>query len=108
MQALPHHGEHWFKDVGEQAEQARRADQLKATIRTLTEQTSRVGLPLGETGQYPQGAMTPDDEGELRLAVTTQAGKVILAFGKPIAWLGMSPREARQMADALNEWAAKA
>ena len=52
--------------------------------------------------------MTPDDEGELRLAVTTQAGKVILAFGKPIAWLGMSPREARQMADALNEWAAKA
>ena len=31
MQDLPHHGEHWFKDVGEQAEQARRADQLKAT-----------------------------------------------------------------------------
>jgi hypothetical protein len=47
-------------------------------------------------------------EGQLRFAVTASGGKVILAFGTPVEWIGMFPREADELADALNKWASEA
>lgn len=43
------------------------------------------------------------DESELRLAVGNDGGKVILAFGTPVAWLGMDPDDARRVAQLLIE-----
>jgi hypothetical protein len=58
---------------------------------------------FGPTGNFPMGKMNTDDEGELQMGVTNdpQNGTVVLAFGKPIAWIGLYPAQARAMAEAL-------
>lgn len=61
----------------------------------------RAAAALGATGQHPDGKMTATDQGELKLAVSTMEGKVIMDFGTPVAWVGMRPEQARAMATAL-------
>jgi hypothetical protein len=101
MQGDEHQGDRWFKEAVEQVEVAE-------TIQAMKAETRAQGIPLGETGRFTHGALTPDDEGELRYAVTATDGKVILAFGTPVEWIGMTPRMARRLADALNKWASEA
>jgi len=62
-------------------------------------------LRLGATGRFPQGAADATDEGELRmaLAVDHQQAIVRIAFGKPIAWIGLPSAEARGLAAMLIE-----
>lgn len=60
-------------------------------------------LDLGATGRFPEGRLTPEDEGELRMGVTTEREKIILAFGKPVAWIGFSVEQARKVANALYD-----
>ena len=63
------------------------------------------GFRLGATGKFPQGRADQHDEGELRMAIVAdhQQAIVRLVFGTPIAWLGLSARDARQLATMLNE-----
>lgn len=58
---------------------------------------------FGATGQYPDGHYTDADEGEIQfgLAADKAAGKVIIDFGKPVAWIGMLPAQARELAALL-------
>lgn len=63
---------------------------------------------LGETGQFPQGKVHRTDEGEIRLAVGVRQGKVILTFGKPVAWIGFDSEQARDLADLLRKRADEA
>ena len=58
---------------------------------------------LGASGKFPQGALNDDDEGELRMAIGRDPvdGVIRLDFGKPVAWLGLPPPEAIQMARML-------
>jgi len=58
---------------------------------------------LGATGQHPYGQIDESDEGELQLAITPdrQSGIVRIEFGKPIKWLGLSSRDARDVAALL-------
>jgi hypothetical protein len=56
---------------------------------------------LGATGRLPDGLLTAEDEGELRLAVGQRDGNVVLDFGKPVAWLGFPASDARQLAATL-------
>src|SRR5215813_724851 len=100
MQGDEHQGDRWFKEAMQQAKTAE-------TIQAMKAETRAQGTPLGETGRFTHGALTPDDEGELRYAVTASGGKVILAFGTPVVWIGMTPRMAHQLADALNKWASE-
>jgi len=58
-------------------------------------------LQLGATGRFPDGHLTENDEGELRLAVGTFKGKVVINLGIPTASLGLTPRQAREIAQAL-------
>ncbi len=101
MQEDEHHADRWFKEAVQQAKVAE-------TIQAMKAETRAQGTPLGETGRFTDRALTPNDEGELRYAVTASGGKVILAFGTPVDWIGMLPREAQELADALNKWATKA
>ena len=57
-------------------------------------------IPLGPTGQFPRGKLDPSDEGELQTAVAAdhKAGVVRVAFGSPVSWIGLPPKEARQFA----------
>lgn len=62
-------------------------------------------LPIGPTGRYPQGKIHPDDAGELTLAVAADphTQRVMVSFGCPVGWLGLTPREARALAALLLE-----
>jgi hypothetical protein len=61
----------------------------------------------GPTGRFPDGALSPDDEGELRIAVLADDGVVKVAFGKKVSWIGMPPDVAEALADSIRGAAAK-
>lgn len=58
-------------------------------------------INLGATGEFPQGKLNDDDEGELRMAIITKEKTVIIDFGKPVHWLGMSRDEARAFGELI-------
>lgn len=62
-------------------------------------------MKLGATGEYPQGKLNEQDEGELTLAVSADkaSGRILLQFGKPVAWFGMDAAQARAVGAMLIE-----
>jgi hypothetical protein len=58
---------------------------------------------IGATGAFPQGRLTDDDEGELKMAVGFDklSGLVRVEFGKPVAWLALPPENAIALARAI-------
>lgn len=63
-------------------------------------------LKLGATGAYPDGKLDKTDEGELRLAVSSDGkGLVRIDFGKPVAWFALSSNEAKEFAALLMQHA---
>ena len=60
-------------------------------------------MRLGATGRHPLPSVSPDDEGEIQMALSHDAGKrkVYLNFGKPVAWIGFSPEQAADLAEAI-------
>lgn len=94
MDESPHHGDRWFKDAARQGEARER-------IAALVDD-------LGTTREYPHGALTPDDKGEIRFAITAESGRVVLAFGTTVQWIGFTPQGAVELADALVRWAKSA
>jgi hypothetical protein len=73
-------------------------DELGEAMRRLAREHG-----LGATGQHPQGKLDATDEGEIKIAVGTQGGKVVVAFGKPVAWFGLDPAQARALAESLRQ-----
>lgn len=63
---------------------------------------------IGATGMHQSKKLTKSDEGGIQFAVGTRDGKVILDFGTPVVWLGMTPENALQVAEALIKEARKA
>lgn len=62
---------------------------------------------LGPTGKFPEGHLNADDEGEIAIAIGKKDDKVILDFGKPIAWIGFTAEQAEQIASSLIEKASQ-
>jgi hypothetical protein len=62
---------------------------------------------IGATGNYPQGKLDDTDEGELTIAITRADGIVRIEFGKPVAWIAMSPEHAVGLARLLLKHAEK-
>lgn len=60
---------------------------------------------FGATGLYPKGKMQSQDEGELQFGITHHDGRIVMSFGKPVAWLGLYPDDARRIAELLNHHA---
>lgn len=67
-------------------------------------------LELGATGEFPEGKLTSEDEGALKMAVGIhpETGKVIVNFGKPVAWLGMEANDALKLAGFIRKRAIEA
>ena len=57
--------------------------------------------PFGATGRFPRGKLNETDEGELQLSITVDQGTVIVAFGTPVTWIGLTPQNARDFAQVL-------
>ena len=87
-----------FRKKVQPLSEAAMADKLEALTQQIAKEAS-----LGATGAFPEGKLTQQDEGEIKIAVTVTDGKVVLAFGKPVAWIGFSPRQARQIAELLRQ-----
>jgi len=52
-------------------------------------------------GEHPHGKLNADDAGALAFAVGVEAGRVVLRFPKPVAWMGMTGDEALELAQLL-------
>jgi len=55
----------------------------------------------GATGRFPQGMLNEDDEGELVIGMGIDQGKVIVHFGKEVAWFGLDPDSAESFANMI-------
>lgn len=66
------------------------------------------GEKIGATGRFPGGKLTPEDDGELKFAITAAKGKVVVEFGTPVKWFGMNGEQARELAKVLEHRAREA
>ena len=84
---------------------------MEQGFRKMPETTSPEELwrrsQIGKTGEFPEGKMTPHDEGAIQFAIGSKDGKVIVEFATPVAWLGMQPEQAINLAESLIEKAAR-
>ena len=62
---------------------------------------------LGATGEFPEGKLSEDDEGELTTAVGFDENftNVIVKFGKPVAWFGLPKKSAIEFAQVILKYA---
>jgi hypothetical protein len=60
---------------------------------------------LGATRRWPHGRLGPDDQGEIKVAIAADLdnGRVQIEFGKPVAWLSLTPADALALAGKLVE-----
>ena len=80
------------------SEEAGKKSKIADLMREITKQAG-----LGATGSHPQGKLDGSDEGEIKIAVAVVDGKVVINFGKPVAWVGFDAKQARQIADLLRQ-----
>ena len=59
----------------------------------------------GAIGSFPEGQLSKLDEGAIQFAVGSHDGKVIIDFGSPVRWMGMTAQQAADLASDLMKWA---
>lgn len=59
----------------------------------------------GALGTFPEGQLTPNDEGAIQFGLGSVDGKVTIDFGTPVRSLGMTPQEACDFAGDLVKMA---
>lgn len=59
----------------------------------------------GPTGDYPQGKLNEDDEGGLKMAISSESGCVRLDFGKKLEWFALPPDDALMLASVIAKHA---
>lgn len=74
----------------------------------LADQLRELRTVVGETGDFPEGKLTDHDEGGIVFALGVVEGKIILHFGKSVAWVGMNPAQAKELAGLLEHRAEQA
>lgn len=50
---------------------------------------------------FPRGKLTPEDKGELEVAITVKQATVIVEFPYPVKWFGLGYNECRGLAELL-------
>lgn len=96
-----HHGDREYDGPSEEMLKARTDAITQKTEEILRQQAKE--LELGATGQYPDGKLKADDEGEIKIGVTNHNGKVFIAFGKLVEWIGLEPEQARELAEYIRK-----
>jgi len=62
-------------------------------------------MKIGATDKFPDGKLSQDDEGELRMAISNQDSLVRLDFGKAVAWMAFPKATAIELAKVLAQHA---
>lgn len=103
---MAHHGN---QDFGKYAEfnkefagQFRTNDNLSIEERLSMLRESQ-NNDFGATGQFPDGKITGDDEGEIKFGITTTGNSVVMNFGKKIMWVGFTKEQAKEIGELLIE-----
>lgn len=99
-----HHSSNPDPEMADRVKEAfEKDDELKLADRArhLLEE----GEQLGATGLFPDGKFNEFDEGEIRFRAAHVDGKIVVDFGKPVAWLGMSSNQAKDFARLLLQLA---
>lgn len=58
-------------------------------------------LDLGPTGKFPDGKIADNDEGEIKIGITTMEGRIVVDFGKSIHTVGFTADQALGIAEVL-------
>jgi len=61
---------------------------------------------LGATGEFPEGKLVEEDQGEMKFAIGTRDGKVIIDFGEKMGWIGFTPKQAMELSAMIVKHAA--
>ena len=97
---MGHHGSEPFDDP----EHLRRLEKSHGEkLENLKKKLLDTSAFRGALGDFPDGQLTSRDEGAIQFAIGDTDGKVVIDFGTPVAWLGMSPQQAADFAAALLE-----
>lgn len=59
-------------------------------------------------GEFPDGRVSPDDEGATPMAVSSEPGIVKIQFATQVRWIGLTPEGAVELAAALIHYAKRA
>lgn len=94
---MSHHGSDPFDDP-------KKLDAMKALREKLLDTSSF----RGALGDFPEGKVSATDEGAVQFAIGVKDGKVILDFGTPVAWVGMNPQQAADLATSILKRAREA
>ncbi len=57
--------------------------------------------PLGSTGKFPNGMASPDDSGQLRMAIYRRGDLVVMQFGTYIDWFANNAAGTRNLANKM-------
>lgn len=85
-------------------QQKQEMDATQKRQRLMRELLDTTGF-RGAIGAFPEGKLTPADEGAIQFAIGEQNGKVVVDFGTPVAWIGLSAQQAADLAADLLRWA---
>jgi len=91
---MPHHGSEPFD------EEPLSPDRKMERNKLMRDLLSTTGF-RGALGDFPEGHLTKTDEGAIQFAIGEKDGKVVIDFGTPVHWLGMSPQQAADFASLL-------
>jgi hypothetical protein len=91
---MGHHGSEPFDDEPEDPTQKIARNKLMRDLLSTT------GFK-GALGEFPEGKLTKTDEGAIQFAIGEKDGKVVIDFGTPVHWVGMSPQQAAEMASLI-------
>jgi hypothetical protein len=92
---MSHHGSEPFDGMPEDPERRLARNKM---LRDLMSSASDF---RGALGDFPDGKLTKTDEGAIQFAVGEKDGKVVLDFGTPVIWVGMSPQQAADLASLI-------
>jgi hypothetical protein len=99
---MGHHGSDPF---GEDPENMKAKQEAFADMKRKLMDTAAF---RGALGDFPEGMLTKSDEGAIQFGVTVKDGKVVLDFGTPVAWVGMTPQQAADLASIMMKRAREA
>ncbi len=88
---MSHHGDEPFRDFDGERN------------KLMRELLNTTGF-RGTVGSYPDGVLrkrAEDDDGLIQFAVGIEDDKVVIDFGTPVAWLGMTPQQAADFASSI-------
>jgi hypothetical protein len=86
-------------EVTMDAERIAALEQENADLKRLVDQLQGNALRR----EYPEGRLGADDDGALSVGVgcDKDRGVVIIFFGKPIKWIGLSPKDVANMVKSV-------